>query len=177
MVNIDIPELVFIGDTIELTISLGDYPANDGWALQIFGSTATANQEMANSASGADFLIDEDTSDWVAGEYHWAAFVTKAGNRQMIAQGEMSLKGDITSGAVDVRTHEMKVLDSLKAMLEDKATTDDAETAIDGQMLKRYTYEELLKFKTVYSNIVTAQRRNTERQQGKTGVGLRRVAF
>lgn len=183
MEALDFPRWLHIGDTIDKTFTLASYPASAGWSLTIVLSNASANVVITATANGDDHDVDVagtgagSTAGWTSGKYRWVAFVTKAGARQRISSGEIEVLADIASGAADLRTHAEKVLDSIESMIEGKASTDDQHTSVNGKMLIRYTYEDLLKLRNQYRAEVRAERRARDKRQGKQGANLIKVRF
>lgn len=144
---------IIAGDTIDFTTSVADYPAGDGYTLtyklvpRVSGSVIS----FSASASGDDYRVQvgsATTATWAAGDYTWAAYVTKAGARYTVDQGLLTIKPDpATASAWDGRTHARKVLEAVEAVLQGRASIDQQEFQIGGRMLKRMPIDDLLKLR------------------------------
>jgi hypothetical protein len=123
------PKTLAVGDTAEWTFTLADYPASI-WTLHY--SLFNLNNAYAFDAvvSGDDHVVNllpSVTSNWAPGRYDWTAYVTNvAGDRQVVAQGVITLTPDPSAGVpYDGRSHARKMLEALEALLENRATSAD----------------------------------------------------
>ena len=126
------PAEIVAGDTLswrreDLT---ADYPACS-WTL----TYVLAGPQKHTISASADpdfpeaFLVSvpaADTANYQAGNYWWAAYVSKDAERYQIATGQITVKENLSaaSAGYDGRSHARKVLDALEAVLEGKATRD-----------------------------------------------------
>lgn len=181
MEAIDFLRRIHIGDTIDETISLPNYPAGDGWSLKIVITNSANKYVIESTADGDDHSIDVagggGTDTWTAGKYRWVAFAIKDGKRQRISSGDIEVLPDVEALAADLRSHAEKVLEAIEAVIEGKASTDDYDTTVNGKRLVRYNYEELLKLRNQYRAEVKAQRWGRDKRQGKNAANLARVRF
>jgi len=156
------PTTVVAGDTVKYQLSLADYPAGDGWTMttEIVGSSADLGTFTA-VASGDDYLTTiaaTTTAGWAAGDYSYQIIVTLSSERFTVERGTVTVKPDLaTASTLDGRTHAKTVLDAIEALLEGKATKDQASYSIAGRSLARYTFEELLVLRSKYQAEVQAE--------------------
>jgi hypothetical protein len=177
---ISFPRRINVGDSIDVEVSLSSYPAGEGWSLKIAVVNSTANQVIEAAASGDIHVISvtsAESSEWAVGSYKWIAFAIKGDLRERISSGDIEVLGDPISGAVDMRSHAEKVLASIEAVIEQKATTDDLSVNIRGKLITRYNHDELIRLRNRYRHEVRQERRNRDRRQGQSGANQKRVRF
>lgn len=154
---------LIVGDTLEFTTAVPDYPASAGWTLtyRLVPRTSGSAISFNASASGDDYLVQvgsTTTAAWAAGEYSWSAYVTKVTERHTVDSGICTLLPDPSLvAAQDKRGHARKVLDAIEAVIENRATLDQEEYAIAGRSLKRTPLPELLKLRQLYKSEVAAE--------------------
>lgn len=148
-----VPEQIVAGNTLKFTIDLEDYRPGDGWQLSYHFLNASADLGQHDGTDNGDgtHLVTVDastTAGWAAGRYSYRAFVSKGTERFSAGEGELVVEPDFATVATyDGRTHARKVLDSVEALLEGKATKDQASYTVQGRALQRYSFEELLKLR------------------------------
>ncbi len=144
------------GDTLQFTTVVPDYPASAGWTLtyRLIPRTAGTAISFSGSASGDDYAIEVGasvTKDWVAGEYSWSAYVSKAGERHTVDQGTVKILDDPgVIAAYDGRSHARKTLDAIQAVIQNRATQDQKSYSIGGRSLERMPLSDLLKLESAY---------------------------
>ena len=111
------------------------------------------------------------TGAWSAGLYQWQLFASNGDDRQLISCGQLEILADFASlgAGHDARTHEEKMLSSIKAVLEGRILSDHERYSIDGRSLDRIPILELQKLKRFY----TLKVRNQKRSAGE--IKIRRV--
>ena len=151
------PETFTAGDTVKWTKALADYTPDDGWTLSysfVSGSDSQAPTNVADNGDGS-FLVTISTTDsaeFSAGIYYWQAYVSKSGERYKVDEGRVDVKPDFASQSTgyDARSHVVKVLDALKATIENKASKDQLAYTIAGRSISRLSPGELIKWKNHY---------------------------
>lgn len=111
-------------------------------------------------ADGADYAITVTPAEsrlWVAGKYHWMAYVYKeAGGliteKHTLESGQVEILPDLTQATsqTDARSHVKKVLDAIEALLEGKATADALSYSIGGRSISKMSPTELLQWRDLY---------------------------
>jgi hypothetical protein len=130
-------EQIRVGDTLDFTTTLVDYPASAGWVLtyRLIPRTSGTAIGVVGIAVGDDhrtYAAATTTALWAAGEYSWVAFVDLAGERYTVDSGVVTLLPDLeTALAYDGRSKAARAL-------------EDAETALasfqaTGGRVKRYS--------------------------------------
>jgi hypothetical protein len=129
---------IIAGDTLDFVTTLPDYPAatytlkyrliprTSGTAIEI---TCTAGTDPNDHRCGASATA---TALWTAGEYSWASWVEKAGERYQVDSGTVTLlPNPATATAYDGRSTAQKALDDAEAAL--------ATFQASGGKVKRYS--------------------------------------
>jgi hypothetical protein len=143
---------------------LADYLASDGWSLKYYFRNATNYFNLVADTYDTDaYQVLESPSDQAAlspvpaaGKYDWHAYVEKgvgaALERRKVDEGVLTVVPNFTTAAVlDQRTHARKVLDAIRAVLENRATLDQEEMTIGSRSLKRTPLKDLLGLEKEYA--------------------------
>lgn len=142
---------------------LTDYPAPT-WVLKYwFKRTGAAGAQFSITAAadGTAHAVDQAATvsqTYVAGSYTWAAIATSGADAVEVAKGRTEILPRYdTTAAVDDRSHARKVLESIEAVLERRATRDQEEYVIGSRSLKRTPMADLLKLRDSYAQAVAAE--------------------
>ena len=130
-------EQIRVGDTLDFTTTLVDYPASAGWVLtyRLIPRVSGTPISIGGTASGDDHrtsAVASTTATWAAGEYSWVGYVDLAGEHYVVDEGTVTLLPNLaTASAYDGRSKAAKAL-------------EDAETALasfqaTGGRVKRYS--------------------------------------
>lgn len=157
------PAEIRAGDTLSWLISVDDYPASSGWTLKYQFSNASAAFTLLSTASGADHAVSvaaATTDDYAAGTYQVLKYVEKGAgeNLERVTLATFTMKVLAfragSSVASDQRSHVKKVLDSIEAVIEGRASRSDAEYEIDTggtrRRLKSLSFTDLLELRGRY---------------------------
>lgn len=186
---VDIPETepleLVVGDRWQWrrTDLSTDYPATS-WTLtyyfvQLVSATPGAFNIVAD-ADGDDFSIDVapvTTAANTAGEYRWAAYVSKVGDRVEIGKASIVLKPDLAVVVTDPRTDAETILDAINAVIAGRATVDQESYSINNRSLSRTPIDDLLTLRDDYQQRVASERRQELRSQGRQTRNQVRVRF
>lgn len=124
------PEILIIGDRwlwkrtdLGSDYSPSSYALSYDARLQGAGSTTIS---ITASESGDDYLVEvasATTAAYTAGNYSWAAFITRSSDSQRIQidSGEWKIKTNLSSDTSDPRDHDEKMVDYLETTLESLA--------------------------------------------------------
>lgn len=156
------PGEITIGDSLDWTETLSDYPAPD-WVLHYAFFNATDNGSFDAVADGTDHevvLTSAITGAWKAGRYNWTAYVTKGSEQKTIDEGVFIFKPNPTAGVpVDARSHARKMLEAIEATLESRGTADQLDL-VKGQFGERAierNLEQVKKWRDKYRDEVAAE--------------------
>ena len=118
-------QTLVVGDSLNFLTSTPDYPASAGWVLvyrlvpRAAGGSAI---QLSATAEGDDHRVavaSATTSNWTPGEYGWASWVERAGEKYTVDSGQITLKPDprTVAAGVDTRSQGRKALEDLRAAL------------------------------------------------------------
>ena len=166
--------ILIAGDSLDFSTSVPDYPATDGWTLtyRLAPRTAGTALSFAATALGGDYQVQvlaATTAAWAAGEYSWAAYVTKAGNRFTVDSGTITIQPDPgVVSSLDSRTHAQRVLEAIQAVIERRATVDQQEYTIGSRSLKKMDPKDLLYWRDRYRAEVRGEEAGRRLLAGET---------
>lgn len=166
------PERLIAGDSIDLDITLADYPA-DEYTLSYALANSAAVIEWTAAADGTDYnlaVASATTSAYTAGVYAVQVYVTDSGGeRTTIHEGSLEIaSGFAGADATDTRSHVKKVLDAIEATIYGTASQAEAAYSIEGRSLSRRSTDELYKLRARYLAEYRAELRAQALQAGKT---------
>lgn len=163
------------GDTVTWKISLPSFPASDGWVLSYEAKNAAGGlTNIEATADGADHLVTITAAESVAfaaGTYTFHGYATKAAERYRVRYGTWKVVANFAAaGALDARSHAVKVLEAIEAVIEGRATKQQASYQIGGRSLAFIPHAELLSMRSTYQQEV---RREQEADRLRKGLGGR----
>jgi hypothetical protein len=111
-----------------------NFPADGGWTLTYYFKKTGAtpgNFSLVAAASGKFFAITEtaaNSANRAAGQYTWAAVATKAAETREIDRGKLTILPRYDAAAnLDDRSHAVKVLEAIEAVIENRASSTQRE--------------------------------------------------
>lgn len=164
------PKSMVAGDSLRVAPAglAAAYPSTAGYSVTLImvpergGDPVSVAAEWAPGAWSLA-LAGDASADLAPGAWRWAVRVEGAGGRFTADNGVISVLPDPTSNA-DRRSHARRVLDSLEAAIEGRASATDLEnTLADGRQIKRMSHEELLKMRDAYAAKVAVEDRRAGR--------------
>ena len=165
------PGIITAGDTITWLRSLPGYPATGGWALH-YALRGLAAIDIAASADGDNHLVSvipATSAEYTDGIYTVQGYVTNGTDRITVFSDTITIKPDLVSAVAgyDGRSHVKRVLDSIEAVIEGRASKGDQQLTIDGTTLIKMTATELLQLRTRYKTEYRKEQRSARVAQGK----------
>lgn len=151
---------LIVGDTLDFLTTVLSYPPADGWTLKYRLVPRVSGTPIAITAAteGDHYRVQvgpTTTAAWLAGEYSWSSWVEKSGARVTVDDGTITLLPDpAIVTARDSRTHAAKVLDAIRAVIENRASLDQEEYTIGGRSLRRTPLSELRVLEQRYASRV-----------------------
>ena len=131
-----------------------DLPEYAGYVVtKAFNNIGSVFTITATESGNGKFTFSENsqaTAVWVPGEYHTCVYATLGDARHTVEQSKARVMPDLAGAPTDNRGHVKKTLDALEAMIEGKATKDQASMTIAGRSLARYEPGDLLKWRDRY---------------------------
>ena len=118
----------------------------------VTGGTVTT---IDMTADGDDWLASKasaQTGALAAGDYSWTLLATRTADseRLSIGSGTTKVLPNLATDTADRRSHAQKVLASIEALLEGRATKDVESYTIGDRQLTKMSVEELLKWRDRY---------------------------
>lgn len=146
------PKFIRAGDTAVWQKVVDGYSPADGWVLQYVLLNGTSRHIIDASVVDGVFEVRVAaavTAPWSAGRYDWVARVNRGGEVYTVDSDVVEVLPDLTTAA-DLRSHAEKVLASIEAVIEKRATLDQEEYTINGRSLTRTPLPELIKLRDIY---------------------------
>jgi hypothetical protein len=181
------PETLVVGDrwVWQRPDLVTDYPT-DLYALTYefhcdSGGGGSHKFTVTASETSTAYVIEvssSTTAGYTAHQYKWYAFITRTADSQRVAvdNGITTLVVNYADSNADVRTHAKKVLDSIQAVIENRATVDQSSFTIAGRSLSRMTIDELFmvrdRYRAEYNEEVKKARIRNKKPSGNL-IGVR----
>jgi len=118
----------------------------------IDGSTAS-NFTVEATESNDTYIIEvSSTSSYTKGNYNWVSYITRTSDsaRVKLEEGFVEIQDNYATTSASVRSHAKIVLDSIEAVIENRANIDQSSMSIAGRSLSRMSIDELLTFRARY---------------------------
>ena len=181
------PETLVVGDrwVWQRPDLVTDYPT-DQYALTYefhcdSGGGGSHKFTVTASETSTAYVVEVSstvTENYTAHLYKWYAFITRTSDSQRVAvdNGITTLVANYADSNADVRTHAKKVLDSIQAVIENRATVDQSSFTIAGRSLSRMTIDELFmvrdRYRAEYNEEVKKARIRNKKPSGNL-IGVR----
>lgn len=158
-----------LGDDYSTSLYTLTYKAR----LEAVGTTVIS---LTATTSGNDYIIEKGatiTAAYTAGEYHWAAFITRNADseRVEIDSGTFTVKPNKATATTDPRTHIKKVLDAIESVIEGRASKDQDSLSVEGMTLDRTPIPDLLVLYSKYKGMYVREEREERMRNGKSHSG------
>ncbi len=158
---------------------LTDFPAGAGWSLAYAFASATAAFAIAGgqvTADGNSFVVSvppATTAPFVPGSYAWSATVSDgSGNKFEVDRGTLIVLPTLATNS-DPRSHARRVLDTVEALIEGRASRSDMryEIVVNGSMrrMDSFPHTELMALRVAYRAEVKAEEERDRVAQGRGG--------
>ena len=156
-----------IGFKYEWNETIDNYPSSSYTAKITFtNATATATiTATANNDGSYKFTVAGNTFT-TAGDYRAALYIVDGSENILIKETDVVVLPSVSS-ATDLRSHNKKVLDAIKAVLENRATTDQQSISIAGVSLSRMSIDQLLQLKNYYEQLYKQEQREEAMERGE----------
>lgn len=158
------------GTTFSHRLTLTANPAPD-WGLTLIMRGPAAIDIIAMPDGRQHHLLApaDLTATWAPGVYWWAARAVRGIDVVQVAEGQITITPDIAQAGADFdgRSHAARVLASIEAVIEGRATTDQQKYTINNRELWRTPIADLLLLRDRYRAELLRQQ-----QAGKCGQSL-----
>lgn len=141
-----VPSSAIIGDTWEWQREYADNPAPT-WAVVFYFDGPAGNFSANATANGTAHKVTipaATTGAYAAGRYRWEARASSGGVVSTIDAGWLDVVASVAAGGQQDRRNWLeRAIDSIQAVIEERATTDQAAFTIRDRSVSRMTWKEL----------------------------------
>lgn len=171
-----ITDKIRAGLTFQQRITLTAYQPPE-WRL-ILVLRGVGAIDMESVPDGAQHLLSSDaptTSTWPAGWYGYSLRVTDGSDVYELEAGTLEIVPDLAAvtAGTDARSHVIKTLAAIEAVIESRATKDQESYKINNRELRRTPIADLL---TLRSHYQAELRRINAAQKGQSLLGRQVLA-
>ena len=108
------------------------------------------------------------TDNYNPHDYIWGAYITRTAdsNRVQIGEGKTTILPNLANTNADLRSHNKKVLDSIEAVIEGRATIDQSSFSVGNRSLSRMSIDELMEFYNIYDRRVKNEEKRSRIKNG-----------
>ena len=174
------PATLIQGDTLQLTISSPTYNSLDGYNVVVYltGPSGTpipytfTTTLVTGSTNNYELLVTAAVAvGFRAGLYAYNIVATDGTNQFTIESGNTTAveRADFTS-STELRTTNQIILDSVTAVIQNRATQDQKSYTINGRSLERMAIQDLLDLMRYYTDLVAQEQGRT---RNKLNVSMR----
>lgn len=151
-----IPQEFTAGLTFSRLLVENCYPA-PAWSLKLLLRGPGAYEIYSAPGDNGQHQLTAtatDTAAWLAGTYSYSLRATDGTQVAEIDAGTLEIKPDLaaTAAGADQRGHVRRVLESIEAVIENRATMDQMRYKINNRELWRTPLADLLRLRTHYKN-------------------------
>ena len=133
-----------------------DYPVASyslSYEFNLIDGATVSNFTITATESNDTYIVEaSNTSSYTKGNYNWVSYMTRSSDsaRVKLEEGFVEIQDNYATTAASVRSHAKIVLDSIEAVIENRANIDQASMSIAGTSLSRMSIDELLTFRDRY---------------------------
>jgi hypothetical protein len=173
------PSAFYAGDSLLLSISVPDFPADSGWTLTYYLGSDISFSGTADGSAHSFTLSPTTTAGYPAGTYQATARVTDGTTTQTVWSGSITILPGVagTSFGSDRLPWYFAARDTMATVLTGKASRDVINSTIAGQQVSRLSPKEAIDFYNYLDGLCI----NYEQQQlaasGVTGSNMVKVRF
>ena len=109
------------------------------------------------------------TGSYTAGDYTYQEYIVRSSDseRLVYSTGIVTVEPDLDTDTSDPRSNARKILDGLRAMLENRASIDQMSMSIAGRSLSRMTPAEIRDWERHYSYLVSKETKEMRIKKGQ----------
>lgn len=135
---------------------------DSGWELETITASKVSSAHVVE-------LSTSTTAGYKAGDYRWQAIIVRDSDSESIVLDEGFVSVKAQTG--DIRSHNLIVLQAIRATIEGTATNEQAEYSINGRTLKRRSVEELVSLEQLYASRWASEQAAIDRENGRSSSG------
>jgi len=133
-----------------------DYPVASyslSYEFNLVDGATVSNFTLTATESNDTYVVEaSNTGSYTKGNYNWVSYMTRSSDsaRVKLEEGFVEVQDNYATTTASVRSHAKIVLDSIEAVIENRANIDQASMSIAGRSLSRMSIDELLTFRDRY---------------------------
>lgn len=151
------PQTIQAGISLRAELRSEAYPAGD-WIAQahLRGPSMIDLTATAQDRAHLFYVPYTQTGAWAPGVYDYVVKVSNETDAFVLERAQLRIEADatLTQSPYDARKHEVRVLEAVEAVLENRATKDQESYTINGRSLVRTPIGDLLKLRDYYKSEV-----------------------
>tara|TARA_R100001143_G_scaffold1966_4_gene4759 strand:+ start:21775 stop:22314 length:540 start_codon:yes stop_codon:yes gene_type:complete len=162
------PSSVTAGLSIKAEVHVDAYPAPEWTLTAIIRGPSSIDLEAAPLGSGHLFAETAAvTSGWDAGTYAVSVRAVSGEDVHEVEAGQLTIAADLVSvhAGFEARGHAQRVLASIEAVIEGRATKDQESYAINGRSLVRTSIADLMLLRDRYKREIARESPNGKRRR------------
>jgi hypothetical protein len=162
-----IPESLVQGNSFTINYIPTDITINDsnGWSLNLALRGVTDSDFISTydpQSKSYSIVITTVLANYEPGIYTYFLYLSNTDQRLTVENGSVTITGDpLTTIGQDLRSHNVKILASIEAFIERRATNnqiDFLKSVLDGKELERMSFTDLQKLRQVYLRAVKLEK-------------------
>ena len=133
-----------------------DYPVASyslSYEFNLVDGATASNFTLTATESNDTYVVEaSNTGSYTKGNYNWVSYMTRSSDsaRVKLEEGFVEVQDNYATTTASIRSHAKIVLDSIEAVIENRANIDQASMSIAGRSLSRMSIDELLTFRDRY---------------------------
>ena len=133
-----------------------DYPIASyslSYEFNLVDGATASNFTLTATESNDTYIIEaNNTASYTKGNYNWVSYMTRSSDsaRVKLEEGFVEVQDNYATTTASVRSHAKIVLDSIEAVIENRANIDQSSMSIAGRSLSRMTIDEIMTFRDRY---------------------------
>jgi len=152
------------------------------YEFNLIDGSSPANITLTATNDGSDYKVEvssSTTASYTKGNYNYVVNITRNSDSARIKVGEgfVEFQDNYATTSNSVRTHAKIVLDSIQAVIENRASMDQSSMSIAGRSLSRMSIDELLRFRDYYKTEYENEKKMHRIKNGRASGNQIRVQF
>lgn len=154
-----VPKSIRGGVSFRARAVLSRYPPSQWDAVLIL--RGASKLDIPGTVEADAFLFEAETAGWKPGVYAYCVRVSRDGEIQDVESGSVNVLPDLANveAGHDARGHVRKVLDAIEAVIEGRATSEQASYRMGSLEISKMSHEQLLLLRDRYRQELAASER------------------
>lgn len=162
---------IYAGETIDFSETIAEYPASPTCWLSYILLNNSNKITLTSTADGTKhhFFVPS-TASYAPGKYTYQKLLYKDGSVILLGQGEITitpLYSTVDAGQYDARSFAEKMVEAIKAVLENRATMVQSSITYKNRTLQNTPFPELIEALGIFTRIVEQEKNMQKLKNGK----------